>query len=198
MKPLLPLLCLSLTAALVACTESGRTFASGVNLDKSIDTLSDAEGEQFCQARALSFWRVYSTAKGCEIAWIGHPDPFGCEVFAELCADNLPQMQDLEDSLAECGVSEADLRAGCTETVDTLEGCMNALRRLLLEAMHAVDCRYAGSPEGLQARLADLPDGPGAMPECAPLVENCPALFMSRPPLSTHPFPLDALSVYWD
>lgn len=175
----------ALTASLALCacddgdSAAADEFSSGVETSKTVSALSDDEAQQFCDAVESRFSNLVNKRKACELASVFFTeDAQACNLFTDQCVqapdDPAPEGEPQED---ECTIAEAEKRMGCDETVETLEGCMGAIRGLTVNALGRISCADAGAGEALEAKFADLPMGIDQVPGCESIAANCPALF---------------------
>ena len=168
-----------------ACDDGGEDatdFSSGLEGEKKVSGLTDAEGQQFCDAAAASFGNLVSTRKACELTSVFFTeDAATCRAFTDQCVQAPPEPEAEPDDFPEeeddCTMADAEKRMGCDETVATLEACMGTLRGLTVETLGRISCSDAGNAEGLQSKFADLPMGLAEVPGCESLAANCPELF---------------------
>lgn len=186
---------LALLTALTALTtfacddgDSDSTFSSGIETTKTVSSLSDAEGQQYCDAMERSFSSLVSKRKACEIASAFFTeDQQSCNVFADQCVQAPPEPDTQPEGEAPpedaCLLAQADKREGCEETIETLDGCIEAVRGVTRNALARISCADASQGEALEAKFADLPMGPADIPGCEAIAQNCPKLFEEGGPM---------------
>ena len=178
----LPTICaLAATALLMSACDSESSdpseFSSGVGPTKTVEGLTDAEAQLFCDAMQSSFGNLISQRKTCELFSVSFTeDSASCRAFADQCAQMPPETPEPSDD-GECSIADAEKRMDCAVTIETLEGCMGAVRGLTVSTLDKISCSDAGDPEGLEAKFANLPMGVDQVPGCETVAEACPQLF---------------------
>lgn len=188
MTRILPLLA---AAALFACDDGGGSsaFSSGIETSKTISSLTDAEGQQFCDAMERSFAGLISKQKACELASVFFTeDQQSCQAFTNQCVQAPPEMSEPEPEGFEeeedvCLIAQAENREGCDETIETMNGCVDAVRDLARTNINKISCADAGNAEGLEAKFTGLPESPADVPGCESVATNCPKLFEEGGPM---------------
>lgn len=182
--------CALAATAFTACDdgESDPGFSSGFETEKTVSSLTDAEGQQYCDAIERSFSGLVSTRKTCELGAVFFTeDTQSCNFFADQCVQSPPepeaQPEGVEPEESECLLAVTENREGCEETVETLDGCINSIRSLTRSTLAKIGCGDAGNQAGLEAKFADLPTAPAEVPGCESVATNCPKLFEDGGPM---------------
>ena len=166
--------------SLAACDDDGGggggggPLESGVEGDKGLSSLSDAEVNTLCESFASYGQALLGSISKEDIcifvAAALMQDSTSCEAVVPQCVAD-PEVSDPsdEESPACTEGAKADFM-NCTATVDELEGCMEAYMNKLRSDVGGATCASAG-----QGASLDL--SPNALPACASVVEKCPGLF---------------------
>jgi hypothetical protein len=161
---------LALALALGAC--GGDDDGSGVDGDKTLDQLSDAEVEDLCEwsfdlvsdgdaIRFACYLVALSTSEG---------DPEACETLAQACVDDAPPID--RDEI-DCTADVEELPACAADiTVAELEACSEGTADLVANLADEISCD--SSPDD----VLDF-EAPAA---CIALEEQCPELFDDADP----------------
>lgn len=149
-----------------ACGAGG--FDSGVQGDKPVSTVTDAEARQFCEALESWYFALapvaYQQRERCELTALGTTaNPAACEASVNACLQNPPAISDFD-----CTTSTA--LPGCNATVDEVEACAAADANALKARADEASCAAAGNLPELQ-RLAMAVPVPA---ECSRLASYCP------------------------
>ncbi|MEZ4474485.1 MAG: hypothetical protein R3F60_27590 [bacterium] len=177
----IPMISLAFLALpLVACDDDGgggggTTVSSGVETEKVVSDLSDAEGQQICDAAANKTASVITPARACTaILAAFSPDAQTCRNAISDCVQEFTSEPATDE---ECLLADATKREGCAATVAEVEGCLSAAIGAASTALARVSCNDAGNAQKLEQILASSPSGPQDVPACASVVEKCPDIF---------------------
>jgi hypothetical protein len=116
-------------ALAAACSDEGgakETFASGLDPNQNVSTLSVADQTTWCRwSTELEFAELSPQSKCEPIAVIGTDTPAQCEASRDACLANEAATREEERTgrLAACDTPEVD--ADCAVTVGQLEACVN-------------------------------------------------------------------------
>lgn len=186
MKRVIPVLA---AFALFACDDGDGSseFSSGIETSKTVSSLTDAEGEQYCAATERSFVGLISKRKGCELGAVFFAeDQQTCNFFVDECVKapaEDPEPDGFAEEEPECRIAQAENREGCDETIETLDGCIGSIQNLARNALGKISCGDAGNIENLESKFADLPMDLAGVPGCESLAANCPKLFDEGGPM---------------
>ncbi|MCB9537417.1 MAG: hypothetical protein H6704_14280 [Myxococcales bacterium] len=184
----------------VACDDDGDsaggspTVESGVPPAKTIDSLTDAEGAQLCDAYAAAASRVVTPAQACTLAGLLFAEtPADCQQFAQLCRQNPDALGGGDDGgddpeMDDCPFRAAADREKCTASIDEIETCFNATLANARTLVSGLSCSNAGGGESISDRLGaafggtDIESLEEVPSECATVQAKCPELFRNAEP----------------
>lgn len=167
--------------ALVACDDGdsdsgGGTFNTSLDDNQSLAAVTDADAQSLCESSQAAVASLLSnkTQLCTFVAAQLTPDKATCQQAVTQCVDS-PESAAPDDS-KDCSTAKASDLMECDLTVGEFELCINAYIGKVRSLMGSASCDRLSSGE---PDLSSLLPTPQSLPECAPLVSQCPKLFDS-------------------
>ncbi|MBU0552871.1 hypothetical protein KKF91_16295 [Myxococcota bacterium] len=185
---------LTLAALLLGCggddSEGGPLFSSGVEADKRVEDLSEAEVDAVCEGIIMASARLISNERMCLfMGLMFSEDAASCDQLKQMCvsgggdpfAGEGGEGGEGGEAEPEAACALKGQTEGCAATMEEFDTCVNFTMEAVRAYVNSLSCgmidqfKTTVEPDN-QAAAPSEPAAQETPPECAPLAEKCPDL----------------------